>query len=119
MNAQEFCYWLQGYVEMGGEAPTSEQWDMIKSHLQLVFNKVTPELGETKKQTGWEDKKIDPTITDNILDKFKKIYDKAPPDPITHPFVPTYPTWQPPQPTWLVPDNQTGRNPLNPTTITC
>lgn len=42
MNAQEFAYWLQGFVELGGERPSAEQWEQIKAHLQLVFKKVTP-----------------------------------------------------------------------------
>lgn len=44
MDAQQFAYWLNGYVEMGGQPPTPEQWDMIKAHLALVFKKVTPPL---------------------------------------------------------------------------
>lgn len=42
MTAQEFCYWLQGYAELGGERPTEAQWAQIKEHLKLVFTKVTP-----------------------------------------------------------------------------
>src|SRR5690606_2925322 len=44
MTPQEFCYWLQGYSELGGERPTEEQWAQIKEHLKLVFTKVTPEF---------------------------------------------------------------------------
>jgi len=36
-----FCYWLQGYVELHGSIPNEMQWDLIKQHLQLVFNKQT------------------------------------------------------------------------------
>ena len=42
MTPQEFCYWLQGFAELGGDAPTAEQWSAIKDHLQLTFVKVTP-----------------------------------------------------------------------------
>lgn len=43
MNFERFAYWLQGYVEVtGGEYPTPEQWEIVKDHLSLVFNKVTP-----------------------------------------------------------------------------
>lgn len=42
MTAQEFCYWLQGFSELNGKAPTPEQWKSIRDHLQLVFTKVTP-----------------------------------------------------------------------------
>jgi hypothetical protein len=41
MTPEQFTYWLQGFVEMCGEMPTEEQWDMIKEHLQLVFDKKT------------------------------------------------------------------------------
>lgn len=47
MKSQDFAYWLQGFAEMNGDVPpTPEQWKMIKEHLDLVFNKVTPKLGE-------------------------------------------------------------------------
>lgn len=56
MDAQAFAYWLQGFVEMnGGKQPTPEQWKMITEHLQLVFTKVTPKLGEPKPHTpNWD-----------------------------------------------------------------
>lgn len=56
MTPIEFCYWLQGWVEMeNGKKPNLEQWKMINSHLQLVFNKVTPPLGDN----------VEPTLTDD------------------------------------------------------
>lgn len=42
MNEKDFCYWLNGYIELNGELPSPQQWEMIKEHLKLVFNKVTP-----------------------------------------------------------------------------
>ena len=42
MNSEQFSYWLQGYAEICGTEPTVEQWQIIKDHLQLVFQKVTP-----------------------------------------------------------------------------
>jgi hypothetical protein len=42
MTADQFTYWLQGYVELNGKLPTEKEWQSIKDHLQLVFNKVTP-----------------------------------------------------------------------------
>lgn len=44
MQPTDFCYWLQGFVELNGEQPTPEQWRSIKEHLQTVFKKVTPEV---------------------------------------------------------------------------
>lgn len=42
MNAEQFAYWMQGFVELNGAEPTPAQWQSIKDHLQLVFKKVTP-----------------------------------------------------------------------------
>ena len=41
MTSEQFTYWLQGYVELNGTAPTEAQWASIKEHLQLVFKKET------------------------------------------------------------------------------
>lgn len=42
LTPEQFAYWLQGYAEISGAtAPTSEQWVVIKEHLNLVFHKVT------------------------------------------------------------------------------
>lgn len=44
MDAQAFTYWLHGWSEInGGGAPTPVQWQIINDHLDLVFNKVTPD----------------------------------------------------------------------------
>lgn len=44
MTPENFCYWLQGYSELCGEAPTIEQWELINEHLKLVFSKVTQDI---------------------------------------------------------------------------
>ena len=46
MTPQDFVYWLNGYVELGGgnTVPTESQWKMICDHLKLVMTKVTPPL---------------------------------------------------------------------------
>lgn len=47
MNAKDFTYWLQGFVELTkGQVPDADQWKSIKEHLALVFTKVTPLVGE-------------------------------------------------------------------------
>ncbi len=47
MNAQDFTYWLQGFVELNkGQVPGADQWKSIKEHLALVFTKVTPPVGK-------------------------------------------------------------------------
>ena len=44
MNEREFCYWLQGFMELTENHPglTANQLKVINDHLQLVFKKETP-----------------------------------------------------------------------------
>ena len=52
MTPGQFTFWLQGFFEISGaQEITKEQSQIIQDHLQLVFNKVTPNR---------ERKKIDP-----------------------------------------------------------
>lgn len=45
MTPEQFCYWMQGFVELSGNfPPTLEQWKSIGEHLQQVFNKKTPPM---------------------------------------------------------------------------
>ena len=45
MPAHDFCIWLNGFFELTGATEvTQAQTKMIKEHLALVFNKVTPDL---------------------------------------------------------------------------
>lgn len=45
MTPEQFCYWMQGFVELsGGNPPTTDQWTSIGEHLQQVFNKKTPPI---------------------------------------------------------------------------
>lgn len=40
MGSRDFCYWLQGFFEIGGvpdEGLTRDQAEMIRRHLALVF----------------------------------------------------------------------------------
>jgi hypothetical protein len=44
MTAENFAYWLQGFFEVSqADELTKEQVQEIKNHLELVFNKVTPD----------------------------------------------------------------------------
>ncbi len=36
MNEIIFKYWLQGYVEICGDLPSKEQWEMIREHAELA-----------------------------------------------------------------------------------
>ena len=43
MTPEQFCYWLQGRVEILPEqSMTPEEIVIVKDHLDLVFNKLTP-----------------------------------------------------------------------------
>ncbi|WYV99235.1 hypothetical protein KoPa4_00067 [Pseudomonas phage vB_PpuM-KoPa-4] len=42
MTPENFALWLQGYVELNGTTPTTQQWQIIKDHLKEVFDKRTP-----------------------------------------------------------------------------
>ena len=49
MRTNEFCYWLQGYFELGGDTLTTEQIAIVKAHVDLVFKylqkaKLTPDM---------------------------------------------------------------------------
>ena len=42
MNERDFCYWLQGFIELNGIETLSEtQVQIIQEHLNLVLNKTT------------------------------------------------------------------------------
>ena len=43
MTPENFCYWLQGRLEISGVQPlTQEEVQVINDHLQLVMIKETP-----------------------------------------------------------------------------
>jgi len=45
MTPENFCYWLQGRAELVSEAPTPEQWTLIKQELQRAI------LGDEPKES--------------------------------------------------------------------
>jgi hypothetical protein len=44
MTPEQFCYWLQGFIETNNPQamPLRLQWEMIQAHLATVFTKITP-----------------------------------------------------------------------------
>ena len=44
MSPENFCYWLQGAFELGKTDFSEKDIQNIRNHLELVFNKVTPNL---------------------------------------------------------------------------
>lgn len=71
MTTEQFAYWLQGFAEVHGEAPTPQQWEMIKEHLETCFVKVT-NVGQQ------QDKILNPGTTGDIPDWLKQINQKNP-----------------------------------------
>lgn len=50
MSPENFTYWLKGFFEISDAKKIDEkQIDIIKDHLNLVFNKVTPVRDNAKK----------------------------------------------------------------------
>ena len=46
MTPEQFCYWLQGRVELlPDQMPSEAEWVAIREHLALTFKKVTPQIG--------------------------------------------------------------------------
>lgn len=81
MSASHFVAWLQGYIEIsGGDGIDQDRWKMIKEHLQLVFEKVTPELGEL-------DPPCEDQVINDIVDAWKKKKETRPwSNPIPNPW---------------------------------
>ncbi len=71
MSPEQFTFWLQGFFELTDSNKLSaNQVKMIKEHLGLVFNKVTPPL-EQKPKPGAFDKILE-EIKKNTEDKIKR-----------------------------------------------
>jgi hypothetical protein len=49
MDSKDFTYWLKGFFEISDSNKlTPKQVQIIKDHLDLVFNKVTPDRNKEK-----------------------------------------------------------------------
>ena len=56
MTPEQFTYWLQGFLELQNpETLDTRQIQILKDHLQLVFNKQTPDRDILKKNLNPED----------------------------------------------------------------
>jgi len=65
MNAQDFCFWLQGYFEIADDIDsdpslTEKQVETIKNHLNLVFKQRQENLSYIPQVV------VDPTITTTV-----------------------------------------------------
>ncbi len=61
MTSRDFCFWLQGYLEINGHAPSTgvdeslqpKQVECIRQHLGLVFkHEIDPAMGPPKHQAA-------------------------------------------------------------------
>lgn len=59
MTARDFCYWLQGFIEVNGQNThslqtlTFEQFDCVKRHLSMVFaHDIDPKAGGCEVQSS-------------------------------------------------------------------
>jgi len=53
MTERDFCYWLQGYLEIAGSEATltPERVECVKRHLDMVFvHTIDPSYGDKGKQ---------------------------------------------------------------------
>lgn len=54
MLARDFCFWLQGYMEISTHSTpglTAHQLEIVKKHLNLVFlHDIDPSMGDKKHQ---------------------------------------------------------------------
>jgi hypothetical protein len=97
MTERDFCYWLQGFVELTqGQTPNPAQWKSIQEHLGEVFKKVTPKVAETVSV------KVDVDTKDaqKSVDDLKKAYEELARQ--TKDVRPMQTWWQP---TWTPPSD--------------
>ena len=52
MTSRDFCFWLQGFLEISDSKTVDEkQLESIKKHLNLVFvHEIDPSMGDAKEQ---------------------------------------------------------------------
>lgn len=52
ITPEQFCYWFKGFLEVADpEKLNAKQLQIVKDHLDLVFNKVTPNYSNISKIT--------------------------------------------------------------------
>lgn len=62
MTPENFCYWLQGYLEISGNENLIEaQVKIVKDHLDLVLEKKTPTYGG-RTRSIYDPDPLDPRI---------------------------------------------------------
>jgi len=101
MTAETFMTWIKGFIELAEPTSlTTQQWNVIKEHLQLVFTKVTIETVDD------DDDGVDP----EAWKEFKKLIEekKDSPNP-----------WKNPDPYKPAPPYIAPITPFNPGEVIC
>ena len=54
MTSRDFCYWLQGCLELRGLEPFNDkQMEILKTHLSMVFkHEIDPSFGDKENQNA-------------------------------------------------------------------
>jgi len=125
MTAEQFTYWLQGFMETADPKSINEtQTQIIKDHLALVFGKVTPDY--KNKEVKPEQVKTTKEVADDWYKKFLEVNNipiDITPDWMKNPNLPftTQPSWtyRPIQPPVYNPDYRTGDPIFTPNQIIC
>jgi len=86
MDSEQFVYWLQGFFEIADigtsedmEGISPEQARIIRNHLDLVFNKVTPTVTEITDKDLLSPAESPPPIPYFDVNKFReKLQERLP-----------------------------------------
>ena len=84
MTTEQFAYWLKGFMEIQNpDTLDKDQLQIIKDHLDLVFNKVTPVRTPVSAPSG--SKPWTPTPIPSTPSTYPGLFPKTYPDPIVNP----------------------------------
>ena len=69
MTSRDFCYWLQGFFEIGTPIGlSSDQLEAIKQHLNMVFlHEIDPSFGGPEKQQKLNQVHNKPDVKDVVF----------------------------------------------------
>ncbi len=70
MTPENFCYWLQGLFEVQNPSFLGiSQTEIIKDHLALVFNKVTPQYFSSDNSNKRDQQNAEWDFSSNFIEK--------------------------------------------------
>lgn len=74
MTSRDFCFWLQGYLEINKEnknnsqSLTTEQLGVVQKHLNLAFkHEIDPSFGDKKVQAALDEIHHGPSLKSDLL----------------------------------------------------